>query len=214
MVNRNYFKWISLTGYIFLLCWMVDFKVGLLIHPKSLVIVVIGSAFLTLSKHQKGMDLKEMIEIGKWHSLITGVILSFLMNVTTLSTPIENANQLLSVALNFRPLFYSMIIYLVLLGRTTKNKASSLPQQLLITEEAKHRLKLSYQLTQREYEIALLLLDGQSNLSISEKLIISAGTTKKHVSNIYKKCQVNNRDQLYLLTCQLITTDSQVDEKG
>jgi DNA-binding CsgD family transcriptional regulator len=192
---------------------MVDFKVGLLIHPKSLLIVVIGSVFLTLAKYQKGMDLKEMIEIGKWHSLITGVILSFLLNVTTLSTPIENANQLLSVALNFRPLFYSMIIYLVLLGRTTKNKASSLPQQLLITEETKHRLKLCYQLTQREYEIALLLLDGQTNLSISDKLIISEGTTKKHVSNIYKKCQVNNRDQLYLLTCQLITTVSHVDGK-
>jgi DNA-binding CsgD family transcriptional regulator len=51
-------------------------------------------------------------------------------------------------------------------------------------------------LTEREKEIAILLLHGESNKTISNKLHISEDTVKTHVKNIYRKLDVNNRVQL------------------
>ena len=62
------------------------------------------------------------------------------------------------------------------------------------TEEDK---KLS-SLTARETEVLKLLHCGYSNLEISEKLFISNGTTKKHVSSILRKLGLKNRVEAVL----------------
>jgi len=48
-------------------------------------------------------------------------------------------------------------------------------------------------LTEREKEIIVLLAEGLSNKKIAEKLFITEGTTKWHLSNIYSKLAVKNR---------------------
>ena len=53
-----------------------------------------------------------------------------------------------------------------------------------------------YQLTAREQEIPLLLLDNKSNQEISDELKISIGTTKTHTHNIFQKFGVRKRQQL------------------
>ncbi len=53
-----------------------------------------------------------------------------------------------------------------------------------------------YQLTAREQEILALLLDNKSNQEISDKLMISLGTTKTHTHNIFQKLGVRKRGQL------------------
>ncbi len=63
------------------------------------------------------------------------------------------------------------------------------------TEEDK---KLS-SLTARETEVLKLMHCGYSNLEISNKLFISNGTTKKHVSSILSKLGLKNRVQAVLL---------------
>jgi DNA-binding CsgD family transcriptional regulator len=55
---------------------------------------------------------------------------------------------------------------------------------------SKHRL------SKREQEIALLLLQGDTNKSIEERLFISVHTVKNHIYNIYRKLGVKNRLQL------------------
>jgi len=50
-------------------------------------------------------------------------------------------------------------------------------------------------LTDREEEILELLAAGLTNPEIAEKLIISAGTVKKHASNIYGKLGVSGRTE-------------------
>ena len=50
-----------------------------------------------------------------------------------------------------------------------------------------------YGLTAREKEILVLLVEGLNNPKISEKLHISIGTTRTHVSNIFNKLGVSNR---------------------
>ena len=48
-------------------------------------------------------------------------------------------------------------------------------------------------LTDREYEVLKLLVDGLNNSEIAEKLFVSLGTVKFHVSNIFQKFGVDSR---------------------
>jgi DNA-binding CsgD family transcriptional regulator len=50
-----------------------------------------------------------------------------------------------------------------------------------------------YELSQREREIFILLMQGQKNKDIAKKLFISENTVKVHVYNIYKKLGVSSR---------------------
>lgn len=52
-----------------------------------------------------------------------------------------------------------------------------------------------YTLTKRESEIISLLVDGASNLQISETLYISVSTVKSHVRNIFNKLNVSTRSE-------------------
>lgn len=53
-----------------------------------------------------------------------------------------------------------------------------------------------YNLTARQNEILLCLLEGDSNKEIAEKLFITEGTVKTHIYNIFRKTEVSNRSQL------------------
>lgn len=50
-------------------------------------------------------------------------------------------------------------------------------------------------LSDRELEVLRLVAAGYSNPEIAEKLIVSTGTIKTHVNNIYRKLEVKNRTQ-------------------
>ena len=50
-------------------------------------------------------------------------------------------------------------------------------------------------LTEREYEVLKLVVDGQSNNDIAKTLIISEHTAKAHVCNIIQKLVVDDRTQ-------------------
>ncbi|MCI9442779.1 MAG: helix-turn-helix transcriptional regulator [Ruminococcus sp.] len=55
-----------------------------------------------------------------------------------------------------------------------------------------------YHLTVREQEIVRQLQYGLTNQEIGTKLCISEVTVKKHMSHIFEKMQVKNRNQLFL----------------
>lgn len=57
----------------------------------------------------------------------------------------------------------------------------------------------SYNLTRRETEVLSHILSRQDNVAISEELAISLNTLKKHELNIYRKCGVSSRMQLFKL---------------
>lgn len=66
-------------------------------------------------------------------------------------------------------------------------------------------------LTARELEVLKLIAAGDSNQSISEKLVISVSAVKKHSGNIYSKLAVNSRTQAVLRARQLGLLDPEVD---
>lgn len=58
--------------------------------------------------------------------------------------------------------------------------------------------RLATILTARETEVMQCVAGGLSNQQIAEKLIVSVGTIKIHVHNIYRKLGINNRVDLTL----------------
>lgn len=54
-----------------------------------------------------------------------------------------------------------------------------------------------YLLTRREETILKLLLAGENNEAICEKLCITNNTLKKHILNLYRKMNIKNRMQLF-----------------
>lgn len=54
-----------------------------------------------------------------------------------------------------------------------------------------------FNLTDREQEVAELVVKGLGNLEIAENLCISPNTVKRHMNNIFKKVNVKNRFELY-----------------
>jgi len=73
-------------------------------------------------------------------------------------------------------------------GRATL--AQEAVQALVNTPESPSQ---QYSLTPREMEVLELVVEGLNNPEISERLCISIGTTRTHVSNIFVKLDVTNR---------------------
>lgn len=54
----------------------------------------------------------------------------------------------------------------------------------------------AYNLTEREQEILVHLLQAKSQQEISDELVIALGTVKTHIHNIYQKTDSGNRNQI------------------
>jgi len=77
-----------------------------------------------------------------------------------------------------------------------KESIGSAFEKMLQREAGMRRLATI--LTARETEVMRAVASGLSNQQIAEKLIVSEGTIKIHVHNIYRKLGVNNRVDLTL----------------
>lgn len=60
----------------------------------------------------------------------------------------------------------------------------------------KQHTEAKEQLTKQEQNVLDLLLQDNSNKDIAETLFVSVSTVKTHVNNVYKKLNVNSRDEL------------------
>lgn len=65
-----------------------------------------------------------------------------------------------------------------------------------INDKKEPKLPIMDCLTEREQQIARLIVKGKSNLEIAESLFLSEGTVKNIVSNILKKLKIQRRTQL------------------
>lgn len=61
------------------------------------------------------------------------------------------------------------------------------------------KLVCEYGLTAKEKEVSQYMIQGKTNAQISEALVISESTVKKHLYNIYAKTKVKNRLQFMTL---------------
>jgi DNA-binding NarL/FixJ family response regulator len=64
---------------------------------------------------------------------------------------------------------------------------------MLVSSDKEIKLKRSFNLSEREVEIALMLNDGFTNRQIASALKLSDGTARNYISTIYEKLGVENR---------------------
>ena len=81
-------------------------------------------------------------------------------------------------------------------------RAAPVPQSEGGLEELCRAFAESHALTAREAEVLALLMHGRSAPYIAEKLSIAQGTAKNHISNIYRKAGVGDRQSLLNLVEQ------------
>ena len=67
----------------------------------------------------------------------------------------------------------------------------------------------SENLSDREWDVVNLLLEGKSNKLIASSLKISESTVEFHLKNIYAKCQVSSRTELILKLGKSTVADSE-----
>lgn len=67
-----------------------------------------------------------------------------------------------------------------------------------LAEIAQHRQPLTDPLTPRETEILRLIAQGMTNIEIAQRLVITEGTVKNHVTAILSKLEVEDRSQAAL----------------
>ena len=94
------------------------------------------------------------------------------------ATPLLDEAQTIAVELGMRPLAERVQERLDLLNSTAIPSA-----------------QCPAGLSRREAEVLCLVALGKGNREIGEELVISEGTARRHVSNIYLKIGVNNRSE-------------------
>ena len=219
-------RFLTVLLYIIILLSVLGFQVSLLIDWKSIFLVLIGTLLLSFASIKKGTDREQFKYSLSIHSMAAAYLTTFVQLYTQLvSGEMNTANLFGSIALACRPLLYGYILHLIFQSDSLPdiNKPAGLigiddapdhapatidavpqkdttPESLL---EHSDKVILSMEqflkdagLTNREIEIALLVKKGCSNKEIAEQLYISDTTVKKHISNIFDKLDLNNREQL------------------
>lgn len=123
------------------------------------------------------------------NKLINYLTLNYTENVAKQSIDIEVNNYIYNIKIATTPLpelnnKIKNYNFAIITRTINKNKFS------------KNKLKDLYNLTDRELEIIELIKQGYSNNEISKLLYLSLNTVKTHITNIYKKLNVNNRTSL------------------
>lgn len=166
-------------------------------------------AFLDLFAWVILADIASKTERPEYHHYGLSLVMAGVMFGSFLSIKVVNLNF-------FTPTLYSFIAHLplfmavALLGKvpeTLKKDHITPANEYNITE-------LNYpflqQLTSRENEIIVLLLDNLTNPQICELLSISANTLKTHLRNIYRKTETLNKKELRTLLLEEIQGDPRV----
>jgi DNA-binding NarL/FixJ family response regulator len=60
---------------------------------------------------------------------------------------------------------------------------------------AKENIQTAYELSDREFEVLKMLIDGLDYKSIAQKIYLSSHTVRKHIANIYTKLHVTSKAQ-------------------
>lgn len=63
----------------------------------------------------------------------------------------------------------------------------------MVSSDKEYKLRMSFNLSEREVEIALMLFDGFTNRQIATALKLSDGTARNYISTIYLKLGVDGR---------------------
>jgi DNA-binding CsgD family transcriptional regulator len=156
-------------------------------------------------KHFFGEERERIGQNAVWAGLLQTFVLLFL-NMNIVDTEFHGVQ---TIAISCRPILYGFCIWVIMQesGKEEKHAESDESQenggiQHKIAPEAlgsavNYRQCLqTLGLTKREVEIALLVIQNETNAEIAEQLFISETTVKKHMSNIFSKLGISQRQEI------------------
>jgi DNA-binding NarL/FixJ family response regulator len=132
----------------------------------------INSKIVVLSAHNNEDEIKKCLSLGIYSYILKDINVDELLNI------VKSVN-------NGAMWFDSKIVPII------RNK-EIIPEKI----SRKSFKNSHFNLTQREYEVLKLVVDGKSNNQIAKELCISEHTAKAHVCNIIQKLLVDDRTQV------------------
>ncbi len=188
---------VYLLLYLLLLSFVTAFEIRQLLDVRSFLSLLAGTFLLTLPFCRRGMEKEEFFSVFGSKSIDAGLIQVFLLVFIRLSDAGEYEGLLPDLAMCFRPMLYAFCIRMILEradqeeGQETSEKTAEKPEAEITMQEC-----MAAGLTNREAEIALLVINGRSNREIAQELVISETTVKKHISHIFEKTGIQKREAL------------------
>ncbi|MCM1500768.1 MAG: LuxR C-terminal-related transcriptional regulator [Clostridium sp.] len=214
-------KGIGICLYLVLIAAFLQFDLRLLFDFRQLLLVISGTGLLLLpalhdwhkgwrkkAEEEHGAGLKaffrrERAWIGQ-NALWAGILQTFVLLLANMGAvwPDTESTSMQVLALSCRPILYGFLIWVILQDaedfsgqNETKPEQEAKPEQEKPETNDRERLQ-ALGLTQREVEIALLVIKNKSNAEIAEALFISETTVKKHLSNIFAKLGISKRNEI------------------
>jgi len=196
-------KAILLCGYLFLIIIIAGFDWKELFDWKEMILVLAGCILLTFPYIIEKEHRKELLAIAGNNGMISSYLVVFVQILGKAGQMQLGDTMMGEILLSLRPILYGFVMMVLLKSPEIAQKQERIQDNSLENgenEEEKRKGEKSIletaDLTEREREIVRLVLAGLSNREIGEQLYIAESTVKKHMSHIYEKLEVKNREQL------------------
>ncbi len=220
-----------LVVYVFILLWVTGFAWSRIWDMKSCAMVVLGMFLLSVPQLFQEIKQKNKKEESKeklfllvcrqlsGNALLAAYMTTAMMLFASFSGEVQPDDIAQEIALNCRPVFYGILLYVLFQGMEKEEKAKNevlqnevFPKEttpvdskeedslqesprLILTEQVCYFFR-SQGLTAREAEVAKFLYLDYSNKEIAGELFISETTVKKHVTHILEKLGISQRGQI------------------
>ncbi len=199
-MKRHYKLLLGVVLYILLLGILMRFNWLKILRPIPFISVVAGIFILTLSQYKKGMTKEDVLSLAQWNAFLAGLLTSLLSVLSVVSSELD-ALDIMLLAENLIPLIYGSIFYLIMDLYHKQNEDASISEKDrqskniidAFTPQVANPILLSKGFSSRECHVALKIMEGISNKEIAQQLFISEATVKKHVQNMFKKCDATDR---------------------
>ncbi|NMH89604.1 response regulator transcription factor [Flavivirga sp. Y03] len=192
-IPRFWKKLLFVNSILLFLATCIAFYINSLAYVEYIIVsflaisVILSMIWIIITKPKQSIKHKEKSE------RIFAIIFLVIIPLSILGNYV-----FVEIGYNLKIGFTLPLIFILLAGDKLIDDIQRLSLFKPRSENKEQHFK-NYSITEREKEVALLLIEGKAYKQISEQLYISIPTVKTHTSTIYKKCNVKNRTELAAL---------------
>lgn len=154
----------------------------------------------------KDFFVGEQARIGQ-NAIWAGILQTFVLLFLNMNLVGGEFSAMQTAAISSRPILYGFCIWIILQdskeaeekaheGHLDGVESGGAATEVLYAEEDYRSCLQELGLTKREVEIAFHVMQNETNAEIAERLFISETTVKKHLSNIFSKLEIGQRQQI------------------
>lgn len=196
-MSRPLFKWMAISLCLVSVVLVMNFEIQFLLQPKIIGVLFIGTFVLAISR-KLTTPSTSWLESVRFNALFVGFLMTLVYLLAYATSPNIGFENTLT------PLIYGSLLYLIL----GYDQFSTVSRSVNVVKEKDpfevatvSSILTSKGFSAREIHVALKMMQQLPNKEIAKDLFISEATVKKHVQNMFKKCEAHDRahfTQLYL----------------